>query len=106
MALSRRTLTIICVTKPILLPLSRGKKLQQFTSLCLREGLIDYVHLIMDIGLYTVPIVILLQIMEMTQMKLEIHDETRLRMGQFFQDMPEEMWKLPTFQKAFAENER
>jgi hypothetical protein len=147
---SQRTLTIICVTKPIsilkqvdefkflktkengiycydgrfpqwiicpselnlveknypLLPLSRGKKLEQFISLCFRDGLIDYLRLIIDIGLYTDPDVILPKIMEMTQMKIEIHDETRLRIDQFFKKLPEEMWKLPTFKKAFTENQR
>ncbi|MEK8015724.1 MAG: hypothetical protein VSS75_002570, partial [Candidatus Parabeggiatoa sp.] len=92
---SLRTLTIVCVTKPIkllnkmkdevrfvkqdagiynceegfsqwiicpselalveknypLLPLARGKKLSEFISLCLREGLTNYLQLIIDIGL-------------------------------------------------------
>ncbi len=36
-----------------LLPLARGKKLEQFIALCLDEGLNDYLQLIVDIGLAT-----------------------------------------------------
>ncbi|KHD06046.1 hypothetical protein PN36_30935 [Candidatus Thiomargarita nelsonii] len=146
---SKRTLTIVCVTKPIkilkqlkdefkffkidegiyycedrlpqwiicpselalveknypLLPLARGEKLKQFTSLCFREGLTDYLRLIMDIGLYTDPNVILQKILEVTQMKVKIRDDTRLCLDHFFRDMPEEMWKLPTFKEVMAENQ-
>jgi len=38
-----------------LLPLARGDKLEDFISLCMREGLNDYLQLIMDIGLTTDP---------------------------------------------------
>jgi hypothetical protein len=38
-----------------LLPLARGEKLSQFISLCVREGLNDYLQLIIDIGVATDP---------------------------------------------------
>ncbi|MEN8216304.1 MAG: hypothetical protein ABFS56_07990 [Pseudomonadota bacterium] len=39
-------------------------------------------------------------------MKVKIRDDTRLCLDHFFRDMPEEMWKLPTFKEAMTENQR
>ncbi len=145
---SRRTVTIVCVTKPIkiinefktdfksdeegiydyeadifrriicpselalveknypLLPLARGNKLAEFVSLCFREGLTNYLRLIMDIGNYTDPNVILQKILEVKQMKPQLREETWPYIDQFFQEMPEAMWKIPTFQTALVESQK
>jgi len=83
-----------------LLPLARGKKLAQFISLCLQKGMMDYLHLIIDIGLTTDPNVILQKIMEIRQMKLKLHQETQHQLDDFFRKMPEQMLKIPFFQEA------
>ena len=89
-----------------LLPLARGEKLEQFISLCVREGLNDYLQLIMDIGLATDPELIWRKILEVKQMKHQIREETWPIIDQFFQDMPEAIGKLPTFQEALASTQR
>ncbi|RKZ38329.1 MAG: hypothetical protein DRQ41_12220 [Gammaproteobacteria bacterium] len=52
-----------------LLPLARGKKLEDFIALCVCEGLNDYLQLILDVGLATDPEVIWRKILEVKQMK-------------------------------------
>jgi hypothetical protein len=89
-----------------LLPLARGEKLEQFISLCLREGLNDYLQLIMDIGLATEPELIWRKLLEVRPMKHLIREETWPIIDQFFQEMPEAIEKLPTFQDALAESMR
>ena len=89
-----------------LLPLARGDKLEQFISLCVREGLNDYLQLIMDIGLATDPELIWRKILEVKQMKHQIREETWPIIDQFFQEMPEAIGKLPTFQEALASTQR
>ncbi len=89
-----------------LLPLARGDKLEQFISLCAREGLNDYLQLIMDIGLATDPELIWRKILEVKQMKHQIREETWPIIDQFFQEMPEAIGKLPTFQEALASTQR
>jgi len=85
-----------------LLSLAQGKKLEQFIALCLREGLNDYLQLIIDIGLATDPSVILQKILENSNMKPQIREETWPVIDKFFQDMPEALWKLPTFKNALT----
>jgi hypothetical protein len=148
---SRRTLTIVCLTKPIkilnqlkeefqfvktseegvyrcqieefsrwiicpselalaeknypLLPLARGEKLAQFISLCLRDGLIGYLQLIIDIGLATDPKVIWEKILEMKQMKPKIPEEAIPHIDRYFRVFPEEMWKISIIREALAESE-
>ncbi|EDN72485.1 hypothetical protein BGS_0754 [Beggiatoa sp. SS] len=146
---SLRTLTIVCVTKPIkllnkmkdevrfvkqdagiynceegfsqwiicpselalveknypLLPLARGKKLSEFISLCLREGLTNYLQLIIDIGLATDPKVIWEKILEIKQMKPQIHEDTWPYIERYFRELPEEMWKIGVIREALAESE-
>jgi len=89
-----------------LLPLARGEKLEQFISLCMREGLNDYLQLIIDIGLATDPELIWRKLLEVKPMKHLIHEETWPIIDQFFQEMPEAIEKLPTFQDALAESLR
>jgi hypothetical protein len=89
-----------------LLPLAQGEKLEQFMALCLRENLVNYLQLIMDIGITTDPNVILRQILETKQMSLTLHEDTRYYLNQYFLEMPEEMTKIPTFQDALAISER
>jgi len=145
---SLRTLTIVCVTKPIkmltkmkqdvrfvkiddgiynseegfsqwiicpselalveknypLLPLARGEKLSQFISLCLREGLTNYLQLIIDVGLATDPKVIWEKILEMKQMKPKIHEDTIPYIDRYFRELPEQMWKIGVIREALAES--
>jgi hypothetical protein len=49
-----------------LLPLARGKKLAQFLSICVRDDLVEYLHLIKDIGLLTDPNLIWQKLLELT----------------------------------------
>ncbi|MEK8020040.1 MAG: hypothetical protein VSS75_024465 [Candidatus Parabeggiatoa sp.] len=89
-----------------LLPLARGKKLEQFIALCIEQGLLDYLQLTMDIGLITDPDVLWHKILEIMQMKPTIHESTRPYIDQFFRTMPEEMWKMPTFREALEDKQR
>jgi hypothetical protein len=89
-----------------LLPLAQGKKLDQFISLCVREGLNDYLQLILDVGLATDPELVWRKILEVKQMKHLIREDTWPIIDQFFQEMPEAIGKLPTFQEALAESQR
>jgi hypothetical protein len=89
-----------------LLPLARGKKLEQFIALCLDEGLNDYLQLIVDIGLTTDPELIWRKLLEAKPMKFMIREETWPIIDQFFQEMPEAIGKLPTFQEALSESMR
>jgi len=87
-----------------LLPLARGKRLEKFISLCVREGLNDYLRLILDIGLATDPEVIWRKILETKQMRPMIREDTWPIIDQFFREMPEAIGKLPTFQEALADS--
>ncbi len=89
-----------------LLPLARGDKLEDFISLCMREGRNDYLQLIMDIGLATDPELIWRKLLEVRPMKHLIREETWPIIDQFFQEMPEAIGKLPTFQDALSESLR
>jgi len=89
-----------------LLPLARGKKLEDFIALCVCEGLNDYLQLILDVGLATDPEVIWRKILEVKQMKHQIREETWPIIDQFFQEMPEAIGKLPTFQETLAESQK
>jgi hypothetical protein len=89
-----------------LLPLARGEKLEQFISLCVREGLKDYLQLIIDVGLATDPELIWRKIFEVKQMKYQIREETWPVIDQFFREMPEAIGKLPTFQEALASTQK
>ncbi|OAD23666.1 hypothetical protein THIOM_000495 [Candidatus Thiomargarita nelsonii] len=86
-----------------LLPLARGKKLEQFISLCLHEGLKDYLQLIIDIGIATDPEVIWRKILEVKQMKPMIREDTWPIIDQFFRETPEAMVKISTIQEALAD---
>ncbi|RKZ90996.1 MAG: hypothetical protein DRR19_08435 [Candidatus Parabeggiatoa sp. nov. 1] len=89
-----------------LLALARGKKLEQFISLCVQEGLNDYLQLIIDVGLATDPELIWHKILEVKQMKYQIREETWPVIDQFFREMPEAIGKLPTFQEALAATQK
>ncbi len=86
-----------------LLPLARGKKLAQFISICVRDDLVEYLHLIKDIGLLTDPNLIWQKLLEIEDMKPEIKEETWSYIDRFFQEMPNAMTKLPSLQKSFQE---
>jgi hypothetical protein len=145
---SLRTLTIVCVVKPIklltkmksevrfvkiddgiynceegfsqwiicpselalveknypLLPLAQGKKLSQFLSLCLNEGLTNYLQLIVDIGLATDPTVIWEKILEVKKMKPKLHENTIPYIDRYFRELPEQMWKIGVIREALAES--
>lgn len=86
-----------------LLPLARGKKLEQFVELCIRHELVDYLQLTMDIGLATNPSIIWQKIMEMIGMELTIKNETWPYIDEFFRKVPEAFEKLPFLQEAMQE---
>lgn len=92
--------------KPInyaLLPLARGKKLEQFIELCLEQGLVEYLQLTLDIGLVSDPDVIWRKIMEVYGMELTIQEETWPYIDEFFRNVPEALRKVPTFQEVLSE---
>ncbi len=89
-----------------LLPLARGKKLEQFIELCLHRGLVEYLQLTLDIGLVTDPDVIWRKILEVYGMELTIHEETWPYIDEFFRKVPEAMRKVPTFQEALEKSEQ
>lgn len=86
-----------------LLPLARGKKLQQFVELCVQAELSDYLQLTLDIGLATDPSVIWQKIMEMVGMQLTITQETWPYIDEFFQKVPEALDNLPYFRATVEE---
>ncbi|MEM7530712.1 MAG: hypothetical protein AAF639_00935 [Chloroflexota bacterium] len=73
-----------------LLPLSRGETLEQFMDVCLREGLTEYLELILDLRLYTDSSTILKKILE-AQMSNYQHwsDESLAVVDRFFEVFPE-----------------
>ncbi|MEK8017128.1 MAG: hypothetical protein VSS75_009685, partial [Candidatus Parabeggiatoa sp.] len=87
-----------------LLPLSRGKKLAEFISICVRDDLVEYLQLIKDIGLLTDPNLIWQKILEVQNMKPDIKEETWSYIDRFFQEMPDAMTKLPTVQEAVQQS--
>jgi hypothetical protein len=89
-----------------LLPLARGEKLEQFLSLCLNEGLVNYLQLIKDIGLLTDPELIWRKILEVQQMRPQIREETWSYIDQFFREVPEGLRKIPSFQEALNVSEQ
>jgi len=89
-----------------LLPLAKGHKLEQFIELCVREGLNDYLQLILDIGLSTDPDAILRKIMEVTQMPVKIREDTWSHINGFLKEVPEGFLKLSTFRDVLDEKER
>ncbi|MEZ4867804.1 MAG: hypothetical protein R3C14_41140 [Caldilineaceae bacterium] len=93
-------------TNYALLPLARGRKLEQFIELCLAQGLVEYLQLTLDIGLVSDPDVIWRKIMEVFGMELTIHEETWPYIDEFFRNVPEAMQKVPSFQEALEESER
>jgi hypothetical protein len=86
-----------------LLPLARGEKLRQFIEVCLREGLTEYLQLILDVGFATDPVVIWQKILEVKQMKPVLTEETWKAIDEFFRQTPEAPGKLPSLQEAMQE---
>lgn len=86
--------------------MAQGKKLEQFVALCLKQGLIDYLKLTLDIGIINDPNVILQKILEMQQMKPTIHEDTLRSLDQFFRKMPEKMKEMSIFQDALANSQK
>ncbi len=71
-------------------------------ALCLKQGLIDYLKLTLDIGIINDPNVILQKILEMQQMKPTIHEDTWRSLDQFLRKRPDKMKALSTFQDALT----
>ena len=80
-----------------LLPLAKGKKLEQFIDICLRDGLATYLQLIIDIGLATDPEMIWKKLLEASNMTVKMREETWSIIDQFFKQTPHAFQKLPTF---------
>lgn len=89
-----------------LLPLARGEKLAQFIDVCLRDGLVAYLQLILDVGMTTDPDMIWQKIMEVQRMKTMIREETWPLIDQFLRETPEAMGKLHTFREALEESKQ
>lgn len=89
-----------------LLPLARGEKLAQFIDVCLRDGLVAYLQLILDVGMTTDPYVIWQKIMEVQRMKTMIREETWPLIDQFLRETPEAMGKLRTIQAVLEESKQ
>jgi hypothetical protein len=89
-----------------LLALARSTKLETFITLCLQQGLVEYLQLALDVGLVTDPNVIWQKIMEVYGMELTIHEETWPYIDEFFRKVPDAMRKVPSFQEALAESQR
>lgn len=89
-----------------LLPLARGKKLEQFIELCVAEGVSDYLQLTLDIGVLSDPDAIWHKIMELINMKVTVREETWPVIDEFFRKVPEALQKLPTLQEALEEYAR
>ncbi|MEZ4867205.1 MAG: hypothetical protein R3C14_38130 [Caldilineaceae bacterium] len=83
-----------------LLPLARGKKLEQFIELCIVEELVDYLQLTVDIGVTVDPDAIWHKIMELVNMTVTVREETWSLINEFFHKMPEAIEKLPTLQET------
>ncbi|MFB3040951.1 MAG: hypothetical protein ACE1ZS_03970, partial [Candidatus Poribacteria bacterium] len=102
-------LTLVSKNYP-LLSLATGEKLEQFIDLCVREGLMDYLQLVMDVGLATDPVVIWQKILEVKQMRPALPEKTWKAMDEFFRQIPEALGKLHVFQEwiqeILAERER
>ena len=86
-----------------LLPLAKGKKLEQFIDICLRDGLTTYLQLIIDIGLATDPEMIWKKLLEASNMKVKMREETWSIIDQFFQQTPHAFQKLPTFRDTILQ---
>lgn len=89
-----------------LLPLARGEKLAQFIALCLEQKRTDYLQLILDVGLFTDPYTIWQKILEIKQIQPQIPDEAWPYMDRYLQSIPQNLWKLPTFDQALAERQQ
>lgn len=89
-----------------LLPLARGKKLQQFIDICLRDGLVHYLQLVLDVGFATDPETIWHKILEATNMKHMISEETWPVIDEFFRQTPEALDKLPFFRNAIEKKKQ
>ena len=68
----------------LLLPLARGKKLAEFTEICLRDGLVDYLELILDVGLLNDPNALWQKLWEVNHMRPKINAETWPYIDRFF----------------------
>jgi hypothetical protein len=89
-----------------LLPLARGEKLAQFIEVCAREGLTDYLQLVLDVGLTTDPYVIWNKILEVKQMKAIVPEETWPLVDRFLRETPEVLEKLTIFQEVLDRERR
>ena len=87
-----------------LLTLARGKKLEQFIALCLREGLTAYLKIIGYLGFANNPDIIWQKIAEVLEMQQTIREETWPFIEDFFHRHPEAETKLPTIQRYIHEN--
>ncbi len=84
-----------------LLALARGEKLAQFVEICLKDNLVDYLQLLLDIGLTTDPVIIWQRIMEILGMELTVTKETWPYIDEFFRKVPEAYENLPLFRAGF-----
>jgi len=89
-----------------LLPLARGKKLADFIALCFQQGLLDYIFLILRIGLLTDPFTIWQQILEVQRMDVYEagqHEAVIPYMERYFEAYPEDLKRLSLTHALLAE---
>lgn len=88
-----------------LLPLARGEKLKQFIDVCVRDGLTDYLQLVLDVGLETDPITVWQKILEVREMRVALPEETWKDIDEFLRLTPEVREKLSWVQELVDDSE-
>ena len=89
-----------------LLPLSKGKKLEDFIDHCLKEGLFDQLRLVMYVGVKVDPDTLWQKIKEVRKMATKIRPETLGYIDEFFRDAPDFFDDVPFIQEKMAEREQ
>jgi hypothetical protein len=89
-----------------LLPLAKGKKLEQFIDVCLKEGLFDYLGLVMHVGVKVDPRTLWQKMKEVRNMSVKIRPETLGYIDDLFRDAPDFFDDVPFIQEKMAEREQ
>jgi len=90
-----------------LLPLSRGKTLEDFIEVCIRDGLNEYLEFIIDLGMHSEPNTILKKLLEIQEMseQFQPNEETVVLMDRVFEAFPDMVARMSTFSTALEERE-
>jgi len=89
-----------------LLPLSRGKTLEQFIEICFENGLDEYLNLIIDLGMYTDPKTILRKLLEVKEMSsvFQLDEETYSLIDRAIEIYPELIERVSLISIRMAES--